>query len=170
VTFSRILAADFTFAFGEACSHRCHQMTRVPFMSVDSPSTETRPASVTRVVHVRIARWINERCPPLDDILSAHNVARLTRRPPWLLTALCVVGRFPRRLRFRGRRIGWCRLEVLEWMAHQRTIDEAAQGSGRLHHRCSRRHPRHVCVPFECAPRGVGVRKCSARRLDRRLP
>jgi len=138
-------------------------------MSIDSTIPEAKPASVPHVFDVRIPRWVNERCPPLDDILSAHDVARLTRRPRWLVTALCAVGRFPSRLRFRGRRIGWRRSEVLEWMAHELTVDEAAQGADRLERRCSRRHLRQACLELECMSPGVPARKCSARPPGRRL-
>jgi predicted DNA-binding transcriptional regulator AlpA len=65
---------------------------------------------------VVLSRWVNERFPDWEKILSAHDVARLTRRPRWLLLSLMIIGRFPRRLRFRGCNVGWLRSDVLDWM------------------------------------------------------
>lgn len=69
---------------------------------------------------VTLSPWTNERLPPLNEILSAHDVARLIRRPKWLLAGLSLIGRFPRRMRFRGRVIGWRRSDILEWMDRDR--------------------------------------------------
>ena len=66
---------------------------------------------------VRLSRWVNEPYPPITELLSAHDVARLTRRPRWMIWGLRLVGRFPRKARYRGRRVGWRRSDVLEWMA-----------------------------------------------------
>lgn len=71
----------------------------------------------TREVPLTISRWVNEPYPSLGELLSAHDVARLTRRPRWMLVGLGLIGRFPRRRRLRGHWIGWCRSEVLEWIA-----------------------------------------------------
>lgn len=71
---------------------------------------------------VSISPWINERCPPLHELLSAHDVARLTRRPCWVIAGLSLIGRFPKRLRFRGRAIGWRRSDVLTWMERDLTV------------------------------------------------
>ena len=64
-----------------------------------------------------ISRWVNEPYPPLAELLSAHDVARLTRRPRWMLMGLGLIGQFPRRRRLRGQWIGWYRSEVFEWIA-----------------------------------------------------
>lgn len=69
---------------------------------------------------VSISRWVNEPYPNWDHILTAHDVARLIRRPPWMLSTLAVVGRFPRKQQFRGKKIGWLRADILEWMARTR--------------------------------------------------
>ncbi len=66
---------------------------------------------------VRLSRWVNEPYPPITELLTAHDVARLTRRPRWMLWGLRLIGRFPRKARYRGRRVGWRRSDVLEWMA-----------------------------------------------------
>ena len=76
----------------------------------------SRPKAAA-VPHIMLSRWVNEPYPPLTELLSAHDVARLTRRPRWLLVGLAMIGRFPKRARFRGRAFGWWLSDVLEWMA-----------------------------------------------------
>src|SRR5271170_4302695 len=66
---------------------------------------------------VSISRWVNEPYPAWDRILTAHDVARLIRRPPWLIRSLAAVGQFPRKQRFRGKAIGWLKTDILDWMA-----------------------------------------------------
>src|SRR5271168_5228149 len=66
---------------------------------------------------VSISRWVNEPYPAWDQILTAHDVARLIRRPPWMLCSMAAVGQFPKRQRFRGKNIGWLKADILQWMA-----------------------------------------------------
>lgn len=66
--------------------------------------------------NVSLSPWVNERFPGWDQLLSAHDVARLTRRSRWVLLGMMVLGRFPRKRRFHGRRIGWLRSDVLAWV------------------------------------------------------
>jgi hypothetical protein len=66
---------------------------------------------------VSISRWVNEPYPAWEQILTAHDVARLIRRPPWLFSSLAAVGQFPQRQLFRGKKIGWLKADILEWMA-----------------------------------------------------
>ncbi len=65
---------------------------------------------------VSISRWVNEPYPAWDQILTAHDVARLIRRPPWVLGSMVAVGQFPQKRRFRGKKIGWLKADILEWM------------------------------------------------------
>jgi len=67
-------------------------------------------------VQVALLQWVNDRPPSWDDILTAHDLARLTRRPKWALTILSLLGWLPRKQQFRGRRIGWCRSQFEEWL------------------------------------------------------
>src|SRR5688572_2221516 len=103
------------------------------------------------IPHITLSRWINEPYPPLTELLSAHDVARLTRRPRWLLVGLALIGRFPKRVRFRGRALGWWLSDVLEWMAKD-LLDR--------HHMSPRpswrRQPRQTCLPLESRNRRVG--------------
>ena len=68
---------------------------------------------------VSLSVWVNEKPPALDQILSAHDVARLTRRRRWVVHALTFLRRFPRRQRFKNRAIGWAKRDVLTWLAER---------------------------------------------------
>ena len=64
---------------------------------------------------VTISRWVNEPYPAWDQILTAHDVARLIRRSPWVFSSMAAVNR--RRQRFRGKKIGWLKGDIFEWIA-----------------------------------------------------
>lgn len=133
--------------------------TRTLAMRVDSPTPDT-PAVRTRLeTKVTISPWVNERYPPVNDLLSSRDVARLTRRSRWVLTGLSLIGRFPKRLKFRGRAIGWCRSEILDWMSRDLTV--VRDGASRRF--CSRKHPRQACLPLECTTPSMPSRKCPSR-------
>jgi hypothetical protein len=84
-----------------------------------SDTVRSGASSATPAVHhpVTISKWVNEPLPQWDQILTAHDVARLARRPPWLLSGMALLGRFPRKHRFRGHKIGWLRSDICDWMA-----------------------------------------------------
>lgn len=84
-----------------------------------------RPPLVPVSQNVTLSRWVNERFPDWRQLLSAHDVARLTRRPGWVLFGLTLVGRFPRKHCFHGRRIGWLRDDVLDWIGHGAAFNES---------------------------------------------
>lgn len=88
-------------------------------MKADASSSET-PRAAANSQPVSLSKWVNEKLPPLNEILSAHEVARLTRRHRWFLTALTLLGRFPRQERFRGRAIGWRKSELEFWLRRTR--------------------------------------------------
>jgi hypothetical protein len=44
---------------------------------------------------VILSRWVNERFPAWGQLLSAHDVARLTRRPQWMVLSLVLLADFP---------------------------------------------------------------------------
>lgn len=75
---------------------------------------------------VSLSRWVNESIPSCQALLTAHEVARLTRRPRWVLEALTLFKRFPRKQRFHGRRIGWRRHDVLLWLGSDEGRSDAA--------------------------------------------
>jgi predicted DNA-binding transcriptional regulator AlpA len=80
-------------------------------------SPPIQPAPLAASHHVSLSPYINEPLPNWEDLLSAHDVARLTRRPRWLVLSLTLLGRFPRKRRFRGCSIGWLRSDVVHWLA-----------------------------------------------------
>jgi predicted DNA-binding transcriptional regulator AlpA len=89
-------------------------------MSTNSPRNGIDAGSLFVRQAVSISRWVNEPYPDWDRILTAHDVARLIRRPPWMLSTLAAVGQFPRKQQFRGKKIGWLKADILEWMARTR--------------------------------------------------
>ena len=128
----------------------------------DMPVWTVREAS-----SVVISPWVNEPHPPLHKLLSSHDVARLTRRPSWLLTSLSLIGRFPRKAKFHGRAIGWRQSEVLEWMARDLNVAERTTAP-----RVSA-HPRaqQVCLPLTCAAPCTPRPGCSnTRKRKPQLP
>jgi len=80
-------------------------------------TSETRPRDLARTADIALSKWVNEGLPPCGDLLSAHDVARITRRPRWVLKLLALAGRFPAKVRFHGRPLGWRRRDVLNWMS-----------------------------------------------------
>lgn len=86
-------------------------------MSTATSGSGTPATPVLRTNNVSLSRWVNEPFPPWNDILTAHEVARLTRRHRWIVSTLTLLGRFPKKQRFRGRRIGWLRSDVVHWLA-----------------------------------------------------
>ena len=89
-------------------------------MSTNSPRKGIDAGTLFVRQAVAISRWVNEPYPDWNRILTAHDVARLIRRPPWMLFTMAAVGQFPRKQQFRGRNIGWLRADILEWMARTR--------------------------------------------------
>jgi predicted DNA-binding transcriptional regulator AlpA len=108
---------------------------------------------------VSLSKWVNERFPSFQELLTAHDVARLTRRHRLVLAALTLIGRFPRRQRFRGRRIGWLRSDVLNWLADDIGLVSCYAAA---RSRPTRMAGRQMCLPLE------GSATCHARR--RRQP
>ena len=116
-------------------------------MSSDSSlaSQVTATASSRNVV---LSPWVNEPLPAWEELLSAHDVARLTRRPRWVLASLVLLGRFPRKCRYHGRGIGWLRSDVLFWLTKELEAGGCrANGASIVRRRVSRRG----CLLLECA-------------------
>jgi predicted DNA-binding transcriptional regulator AlpA len=77
-----------------------------------------------------LSKWVNERLPALDQLLTAHEVSRLIRRSKCAVYALSALGRFPKRWRFQGREIGWRRADVDLWLRQGSKVPIHAQGDG----------------------------------------
>jgi hypothetical protein len=114
----------------------------------DQLSIAGKPISTAnKVTSVVISPWVNEPPAPLHNLLSSHDVARLTRRPSWLITSLSLIGRFPRKAKFHGRRTGWLRCEVLDWVARELSVVSKCTPARFV---CARRQPRQACLPLIC--------------------
>jgi predicted DNA-binding transcriptional regulator AlpA len=95
-------------------------------MSTNIVQSGVEPGGIGVRQRVSISRWVNEAYPAWDRILTAHDVARLVRRPPWMLCSMAAIGQFPKRQRFRGKNIGWLKADVLDWMARSSRSGVAA--------------------------------------------
>ena len=117
----------------------------------------------TRTPAVRLSPWVNESLPDVRDILCSRDLTRLTRRPRWELFGLTLIGKFPRKKRYRGRPIGWCRAEVLEWMTRELAVAPETQERLNAPRHCARRHTRQQCLPLECGSRCTRAREYPER-------
>ena len=115
-------------------------------MDIKATASDSNQLSRARKKPISISRCINERYPPLHELLCAHDVARLTRRPRWVIAGLCLIGRFPRKLLFRGRAIGWRRSDLLPWLARDLVGTGDHGGAKRSD---ARRRPRQISLPFK---------------------
>src|SRR5213082_96940 len=126
----------------------------------DLPYDDERAPCAASPDRVTLSKWVNERFPPWEQLLSAHDVARLTRRPRWVLLGLMLLGRFPRKQCFHSRRIGWLRDDVLDWIGKGAIFDEGR--APLLRPRFSRLEGTGACA----ASRSRST--CSTRRTDGR--
>jgi predicted DNA-binding transcriptional regulator AlpA len=106
-------------------------------MSPEESSPDQAARAAARCKNVSLSKWVNEPLPAWGQLLSAHDVARLTRRPRWVLLSMMALGQFPRKQRFHGRGVGWLRADVLEWTARFGPCD-AEKVVRRLPRRCAR--------------------------------
>lgn len=95
---------------------------------------------------VCISKWVNEPPPSWDQILTAHDVARLTRRPKWVLSALTLLRQFPKKERFHGRNLGWRLPDIEEWLARSRKPRSGDLRSARYLRRRSAPPPAQMCL------------------------
>jgi len=98
-------------------------------MSTTDSVSRTLATPAAPAARVLLSRRVNEHFPPLNLVLSAHDVARLTRRHRWVLYALTVLGRFPKQQRFRGHAIGWHQRDLANWLESKQEL------KARLHRR-----------------------------------
>jgi predicted DNA-binding transcriptional regulator AlpA len=121
----------------------------------------------TRASRISVSPWVNEPLLDLREILSSHDIARLTRRPRWVLCGLALMGKFPRKKRYRGRMVGWCRTEVLEWMTRDLAVETENDERLNAPRRCARRRPRQACLPLDCAAPCARSNRSSGQRSPR---
>ena len=145
---------------------------------MNSELKDANPTSRLRLPCARVALspWVNELLPPISELLSAHDVARLTRRHRWIVAALAAMGRFPKQRSYRGCTVGWLRSEIMDWMTrHHSVLEKACErlspkvyGAGR-----SLRGGRQIALGLgsaTCRPRISSHRTeaCGQRRRRRR--
>jgi predicted DNA-binding transcriptional regulator AlpA len=111
---------------------------------------------------VVLSPWVNEPLPAWEQLLSAHDLTRLTRRPRWLLMSLMLFGRFPRRVRYHGRSVGWLRAEVSDWLTGD---SPAACAATRPPRPCSRQRLQQLCLPLERG-RPCGIARSHGSQLE----
>jgi predicted DNA-binding transcriptional regulator AlpA len=128
----------------------------MPLDATESASAAPRSEG-TRVL---LSKWVNERSPAWHEILSAHDVARLTRRRRWILRTLTFLGKFPKRQRFHDRAIGWAKHDVLKWLAESAAAQRRSSGQCRLVSAVMLQ--RSLPMHFPRTRRGRGL--CSKRR------
>ena len=125
-------------------------------------SKDPVPSAIPKAV-ITLSPWINERFPPLEELLTAHDVARLTRRPRWLLTGLSLLGRFPRKHRYRGRSVGWLKADVVHWISHS-SGTEFAPCRAYARRRRGFRNDRQQTLPFHFGTVGRVPRRTDITR------
>jgi len=97
---------------------------------------------------VRLPRCVDESFPDVHAILSGSEIARLTRRPRWLLFGMAVLGHFPKQRTHCGKSIGWHRADVLDWLTQHMATESDSPPTPH-----TGRHPRasHAWLPPELA-------------------
>ena len=117
-------------------------------MNLDSvrSDVETNVLEVRR--EITVSRWVNEPLPAWDQFLTAHDVARLTRRPPGFLCGIALPGRLPKKRRFRGHKIGWLKSDVLEWIIRGLSVETTTLEDERPRRRATK-YERQGCLPLE---------------------
>ena len=118
-------------------------------------------------VAVTISPWVNEPLLNIQGLLRSRDLARLTRRPRWELFGLALMGKFPRKKRYRGRPMGWCRAEVLEWMTRELSVESDYQARLNAHRRCVRMHPGQMCLPFKSRHACLTTKRQNSHAMER---
>jgi predicted DNA-binding transcriptional regulator AlpA len=129
--------------------------------SADALSPARAPSALPSRTVV-LSPWVNEGFPDWEQILSARDVSRLTRRSRWVLYGLTLFGRFPRKRRYHGRGIGWLRSDVISWLAKDLQAQSCSSTRG-LH-----RAPMHnqASLPFKYDG-SIASRRAKSRRRVR---
>jgi predicted DNA-binding transcriptional regulator AlpA len=129
-------------------------------MNLEDSLSRAHAASAARAQAVTLSPWVNEPIPAWEQLLSAHDVARLTRRPRWILAGLALVRRFPRERRYHGRGVGWLRSDVIHWLAKDLRAENC-------HDEQALARPvsvaRQTSLPLECTE-PCALHRCRGRR------
>lgn len=95
-------------------------------MKFDTDRTGVTTNALVARREVRISPWVKEPLPAWDEYLTAHDVVRLMRRPPWLLSGMAILRQFPRKRRFHGLKIWWLKSDVVDWTRRGTVVAAAA--------------------------------------------
>lgn len=128
-------------------------------MTIDESGSTTTDRVCAPAQRVSLSKWVNERFPSYQELLSSHDVARLTRRNRWVLAALTAVGRFPAKQRFHGRTIGWRRQDVERWLAERLATQHGCESRSAI---LGTRYPVHR-DRGQCAVAAANARCCGCR-------
>ena len=127
---------------------------------MDVTESDSARRVITAVARVSLSKWVNEKSPAWGEILSSHEVARLTHRCRWVLHTLTLLGRFPKRHRFHSRAIGWAKQDVLRWLAES----AGAQRRVGVQHRPGTAMMLQRSLPFHFSRTRRGRVPCIRRR------
>jgi hypothetical protein len=134
-------------------------------------SSSARASNTAVKTEMRLSPWVNERLPPIQNLLCSHDVERLTRRPRWILEGLGLIGRFPRRKIFRGRKLGWCRAEVFDWIS---TREFENTGTAEMFAQPAEpAKPNQLRLPLRCGARPAilaSVQRARCSKVSSRVP
>jgi hypothetical protein len=118
-------------------------------MSVNTIQDGVEAGGIFSRQRVSISRWVNEPYPAWDQVLTAHDLARLIRRPPWLLRGMAAIGHFPKKHRFRGKKVGWLKADVLEWLTRTTRYKGAATDKANYRQRAGSSSPNQQMLPLK---------------------
>lgn len=130
----------------------------IPRPSIEATCAAANASTTAREVH--LPRWVNEPLPNIHAILSGREIARLTRRPRWLLIGMAMLGQFPKQRTHCGKPIGWHHADVLDWLTQHMTIDSDSSSAPRS---CQQRRPSQARLPLEHSA------SCNRHRRAQRL-
>jgi hypothetical protein len=119
---------------------------------------------------LKISRWVNEPLPPWPELLTAHDLARLTRRPRWWLRSMSFIGRFPKRRRIRGKALCWFRTDVLDWLSCDRSFASGKSSLMTDMRIGSVRSGSQRRFPSQCSARVTNGRLCQAQQTTGARP
>ena len=98
-----------------------------------------------------VSRWINERLPPLHELLCTHDVARLTRRLRCVIAGLCLIRRFSKTFKRHGHAVAGRRFDGIARLAEHLGF---RRDKGRIRRSPARRRRRKRGIHCKASPDG----------------
>ena len=135
-------------------------------MSSDRTSSNPDVATTLRSTIVTISPWVIRADPRFArNFMRARRGAIDAATPGWILYGLALIGRFPRKRRYRGRPIGWQRLEViLDWLTKglEAANDDDFNQPSQMRRASLKHHPRQGRLPLECGTQCALAAQCTS--------